>query len=163
MAPNRREFLKTAGVMSAAAVSINTSHARPQRNDQGVKTIQTPTLESAFEEHGDLEGFPVILLHGFPEFWQCWKHQIDFFSGRGFRVIVPDQRGYNTSSKPSSVSSYRAEPIARDVLGLMESLGRRKAYIVGHDWGGFVAWYLGNRFPQWVEKLAVLNLSLIHI
>lgn len=72
-------------------------------------------------------------------------------------MIVPDQRGYNTSSKPSGVSSYRAELIARDVLGLMEASGRRKAYIVGHDWGGLVAWHLGYRYPKRVERLAVLN------
>ena len=119
--------------------------------------VKTNGLTLHTVQAGPKGGPLLILLHGFPEFWKCWERQIDFFADKGFRVVVPDQRGYNTSSKPSSVSSYRAEPIARDVLGLMESLGRRKGHIVGHDWGGFVAWYLGNRFPQWVEKLAVLN------
>ena len=106
---------------------------------------------------GPKDGPLLIFLHGFPEFWYCWHRQIDFFAEKGFRVMVPDQRGYNTSSKPSGISPYRVDFIARDTIGLIEYAGRRKACIVGHDWGGATAWWLGQRYPSWVEKLAVLN------
>lgn len=123
------------------------THQHVKTNGISLHTIQA----------GPEDGPLLIFLHGFPEFWYCWHKQIDFFAERGFRVVVPDQRGYNLSTKPSSISSYRVEPIARDVLGLIESMGYGRAYIVGHDWGGITAWRLGHRYPQWVEKLVVLN------
>jgi len=113
------------------------------------------TLHTALA--GPEDGELLIFLHGFPEFWYCWHNQIEFFAERGFRVVVPDQRGYNLSTKPSGISSYRVGSIARDILGLIEALGRKKAHIVGHDWGGVTTWQLGHRHPNWVEKLAVLN------
>ncbi len=113
------------------------------------------TLHTALA--GPEDGELLIFLHGFPEFWYCWHKQIDFFAERGYRVVVPDQRGYNRSTKPSSISSYRGRSIVHDTLGLIEALGRKKAHIVGHDWGGLTAWQLGHRYPRWVEKLTVLN------
>jgi pimeloyl-ACP methyl ester carboxylesterase len=103
------------------------------------------------------EGKPVILLHGFPEFWYGWRHQIGPLADSGFRVVVPDQRGYNTSDKPKEVSAYNLDTLARDVVGLMDSLGFERAAIVGHDWGGIVAWWVAARHAGRVERLAVLN------
>jgi len=106
---------------------------------------------------GPKEGTPVILLHGFPEFWYGWRHQIPALALAGYRVIVPDQRGYNTSDKPDDVRAYRVDALADDVLGLMDVYGLERACVVGHDWGAAVAWRTAGRAPERVERLAILN------
>ncbi len=108
-----------------------------------------------FVEQG--EGPLVVLLHGFPEFWYSWRHQIPALAEAGFRVIAPDQRGYNTSEKPLGVRSYRIEHLVDDVAALIEHAGESRAVVVGHDWGGAVAWALPMLRPEVVEKLVVLN------
>ncbi len=100
------------------------------------------------------EGDLAILLHGFPEFWYSWRHQIPALA-RHFKVVVPDLRGYNDSDKPES--GYDLDTLSADVRGLIESLGYTKAHIVGHDWGGAIAWHLAQKFPQVIDRLAVLN------
>jgi len=106
---------------------------------------------------GPEDGTPVILLHGFPEFWYGWRHQIPALALAGYRVIVPDQRGYNTSDKPDGVRAYRVDALADDVLGLMDAHGLERACVVGHDWGAAVAWRTAARAPDRVERLAILN------
>jgi pimeloyl-ACP methyl ester carboxylesterase len=106
---------------------------------------------------GDPHGEPVILLHGFPEFWYGWRHQIPFLVEQGYRVIVPDQRGYNLSDKPENVEEYRISVLATDIEGLIDHFGYDKVLLVGHDWGGAVAWWVATMFPQRLKKLAVLN------
>ena len=100
------------------------------------------------------EGELVILLHGFPEFWYSWRHQIPVLS-QHFKVVVPDLRGYNDSDKPES--GYDLDTRSADIKGLMESLGYLKAHVVGHDWGGAIAWHLAQRFPEALDRLAMLN------
>ena len=112
-----------------------------------------------YVEAGDAAaGDTVILLHGFPGFWYCWRNQIAPLAAAGFRVIAPDMRGYNTSGKPPRVEDYRVEHLAADVaeLATQVSAGRR-VYLVGHDWGGVVAWYVAMRHPEALSKLVVLN------
>ncbi len=99
-------------------------------------------------------GPTVVLLHGFPEMWWSWRHQIQPLAEAGFRVVAPDQRGYNETGKEGP---YDLETLSGDVCKLIDALGEKKARIVGHDWGGAVAWYLGVRRPEHVERLAVLN------
>lgn len=99
----------------------------------------------------------VILLHGFPEFWYGWRRQIEPLARAGFRVWVPDQRGYNLSEKPKPVAAYNIDLLAQDVLGLMDAAGAERACVVGHDWGAAVAWWLALRYPERVERLAILN------
>jgi pimeloyl-ACP methyl ester carboxylesterase len=108
---------------------------------------------AAGPEHGPL----VILLHGFPEFWYCWRHQIGPLAQSGYRVWAPDQRGYNTSDKPPGRSAYRLDALADDVLGLIDAADRRQATIIGHDWGGAVAWRLASRHPERLDRLVILN------
>jgi pimeloyl-ACP methyl ester carboxylesterase len=100
------------------------------------------------------EGELVILLHGFPEFWYAWRHQIPALA-RHFKVVVPDLRGYNDSDKPES--GYDLDTLSLDIRGLIENLGYLKAHVVGHDWGGAIAWHLAQKFPQVLNRLAVLN------
>lgn len=106
---------------------------------------------------GPEDGPLVLLLHGFPDFWYGWRRQIPALAAAGYRVLAPDQRGYNRSEKPRGVSSYRTETLAADVVGLIHSAGRDRAFIVGHDWGGSVAWNLALTHPEAVERLVILN------
>jgi epoxide hydrolase 4 len=98
-----------------------------------------------------------IALHGFPEFWYSWRRQIPALTAAGFRVLALDQRGYNLSDKPAAVSSYRIDELSADVAGLIAHVGEQKAHVIGHDWGGVVAWAVALRYPDAVEKLVVLN------
>src|SRR4028118_89459 len=91
------------------------------------------------------EGPLVLLLHGFPQFWYEWRHQIPALVKAGFRVVVPDMRGYNFSDKPPGVRAYRVELLARDVERLILACGERTASVVGHDWGAIVAWIAATR------------------
>ncbi|MDB5294158.1 MAG: alpha/beta hydrolase [Phycisphaerales bacterium] len=107
-------------------------------------------------EAGPADGPPVLLLHGFPEFSFGWRHQLPALARAGFRAVAPNLRGYDTSDKPTRVRDYRVEELAADVAGLADHLGGRAA-VVGHDWGGIVAWFAAMRHPGRVSRLAVLN------
>lgn len=106
---------------------------------------------------GPENGTSVVLLHGFPEFHYGWRKQIPALVDSGFRVIVPDQRGYNLSDKPKGISAYGVNTLARDVIGLFDHFGIQKARLVGHDWGAAVAWTVALNHPERLEKLAILN------
>jgi pimeloyl-ACP methyl ester carboxylesterase len=106
---------------------------------------------------GPNDGPLVVLLHGFPEFWYGWHKQIEPLASAGFRVIVPDQRGYNLSSKPIGVASYALPALVADVIGIADQLGQQRLFLAGHDWGAAVAWSTALLHPQRVAKLAVLN------
>jgi len=107
-------------------------------------------LHCVTQGDGDL----VVLLHGFPEFWYSWRHQIPALA-RHFKVVVPDLRGYNDSDKPKG--GYDLDTLSADIQGLIQSMGYLKAHVVGHDWGGAIAWHIAHRFPQSVQSLSVLN------
>jgi len=100
------------------------------------------------------EGELVILLHGFPEFWYSWRFQIPALA-RHFKVVVPDLRGYNDSDKPAN--GYDLDTLSADIQGLIEGFGYTRAHIVGHDWGGAIAWNIAQKFPQYLNRLAILN------
>ncbi|HEX2189336.1 MAG TPA: alpha/beta hydrolase [Longimicrobiaceae bacterium] len=102
-------------------------------------------------------GPPVLLLHGFPEFWYGWRLQIPALAEAGFRAVAPDLRGYNLSDKPRGVDAYRVERLVEDVAGLVRHLGTGRAHLVGHDWGGVVAWYFAMLHPELLDRLVVLN------
>jgi pimeloyl-ACP methyl ester carboxylesterase len=119
--------------------------------------LETNGIRLHVVEAGPKDGKIIILLHGFPETWRCWKSQIEPLAEAGFRVIAPDQRGYNLSDKPHGVMAYHLEKSTADALGIILASGREKASVAGHDWGGIVAWQLAERYPQVVERLAILN------
>lgn len=106
---------------------------------------------------GDPDDPLVVLLHGFPEFWYGWKRQIAPLVDAGFRVLIPDQRGYNRSEKPRDVRAYRISELSRDIVDLVGTENRESTHIVGHDWGALVAWALARRHPGTVDRLCALN------
>ena len=98
-----------------------------------------------------------ILLHGFPEGSYAWEDLAVRIAHGGRRVLVPDQRGYNQSDKPPNIASYDSETISRDVLGLIDASGSEHADLIGHDWGGHIAWWTAARYPQRIRRLVVIN------
>ncbi|TSB45438.1 alpha/beta fold hydrolase [Alkalicoccobacillus porphyridii] len=107
---------------------------------------------------GPRNGPLVVLLHGFPEFWYGWRHQIKPLAEAGYRVLVPDQRGFNKSQKPEGIEPYTLDTLRDDVIGLIKLYNRKKAHIIGHDWGGAVAWHLASTRPEYVETLIAINI-----
>ncbi|MFI5094639.1 MAG: alpha/beta hydrolase [Candidatus Acidiferrum sp.] len=120
-------------------------------------TFRNREIELHAVAAGPLDGPVVILLHGFPEFWYSWHQQIEPLAAAGFRVIVPDQRGYNKSSKPRGAASYTLSPLTSDVLAITDQLGQQRIFLAGHDWGAAVAWSVALLHPHRVAKLAILN------
>lgn len=96
----------------------------------------------------------VILLHGFPEMWWSWRHQIPALAQAGYRVVAPDLRGYNDTD---AKGPYDVDTLRDDVVALLDHLGAEKAVVVAHDWGGYVGWHLATTRPSRVDRLAVLN------
>ena len=106
---------------------------------------------------GPASGKPLVFLHGFPEFWFGWRLQIDHFVSSGYRVIIPDQRGFNLSDKPAGIASYSLDLLAKDVVGVLDTVTDSKAFVVGHDWGAVVTWYLAARYSERVSRTAMLS------
>ena len=106
---------------------------------------------------GPKDGPPLLLLHGFPEFWYGWRKQMEPLAQAGFRVVAPDQRGYNRSSKPRAASAYTLSNLTADVVAIADQLGREQVCLAGHDWGAAVAWNTAIHHPRRIAKLAILN------
>jgi pimeloyl-ACP methyl ester carboxylesterase len=106
---------------------------------------------------GPKDGEPVILLHGFPDFWFCWEKQMKALADQGFRVIVPDQRGFNLSDKPKGIKAYSQEKLATDIIDLAKVLGYDQFNLAGHDFGGLVSWSLASLHPEYVKKMVILS------
>jgi pimeloyl-ACP methyl ester carboxylesterase len=106
---------------------------------------------------GDKKNPLIVMIHGFPDFWYSWREQMEALS-KDYYVVAIDQRGYNLSDKPKGVENYDMKLLVGDVAAVIKHLGREKAIIVGHDWGGAVAWTMAIHTPQLVEKLIILNL-----
>ncbi|WP_114576880.1 alpha/beta fold hydrolase [Saliphagus sp. LR7] len=105
---------------------------------------------------GPADGDLVVLLHGFPECWYTWRRQLPALAAAGYRVVAPDLRGYNRSEKPRGTDAYRLPELAADIEGLVSELGSEEASLVGHDWGGVVAWKAAMEYDS-VSRLVVLN------
>ena len=102
------------------------------------------------------EGKLILFVHGFPEFWYAWKDQLTEF-GKNYQAVAVDLRGYNLSSKPADVEQYRAQYMVEDLRALIEQLGHKKCILVGHDWGGLVAWVFALTHPEMLEKVIIVN------
>jgi pimeloyl-ACP methyl ester carboxylesterase len=107
-------------------------------------------------EHGPSDGPLALLLHGFPEFWWSWRHQLVALGDAGFHAVAPDLRGYGGSDKPPR--GYDAYTLSNDVAGLVRALGHHDAWVIGHDWGGVAAWATATLKPEVVNRLAILGM-----
>jgi pimeloyl-ACP methyl ester carboxylesterase len=110
-------------------------------------------------EAGPADGRPVLLLHGFPDSWRLWRHQIASLAAAGYRVVAPDLRGFGASDRPGEVGAYAMRELVGDVAGLLDALGIRKAAVAGHDWGAALAWAVARFLPERVERLAVVSVG----
>jgi pimeloyl-ACP methyl ester carboxylesterase len=119
--------------------------------------VPTNGLRLHVVQAGPATGPLVVLLHGFPEYWRSWQAQLPALVAAGYRVWVPDQRGYNLSDKPLGIAAYALPTLAADIIGLLDAAGVQQASIVGHDWGGIVAWYLAAHYPGRVVGTTILN------
>lgn len=133
-----------------AARAHAVAHAGPWRH--GYANVNGVRLHYAEMGSGPL----VILLHGFPQCWYTWRYVMPRLAQR-FHVVAPDMRGYNESSKPGGVSSYNIEKVSGDIVELIDALGEEKAHVVGHDWGGSIAWHMGAHHSDKIDRLAVIN------
>jgi pimeloyl-ACP methyl ester carboxylesterase len=140
--------LSTGSALTADSVSEVDAESRYV--DVGDVTLHTVVA-------GPDEGTPVVLLHGFPECWYGWHRQIEPLAEAGFRVLVPDQRGYNLSSKPDGVDAYGIDYLAGDVVGLLSAFGYDEAAVVGHDWGAAVAWWTALHHSSRITRLVPVN------
>jgi pimeloyl-ACP methyl ester carboxylesterase len=102
------------------------------------------------------KGEPLILLHGFPDFWYGWRKLVPLMRDK-FQLIIPDMRGYNLSDKPEGVENYRIELLIADIIGLIDQLHLGSVYLAGHDWGGVLSWFIAEKYPNKIRKLGIIN------
>ncbi len=128
-------------------------------HDPAIQRIETNgiTLQVVVEGHGPL----CVLLHGWPELWVSWRHQIQPLVDAGYRVAVPDVRGYGGSDAPAEIDAYAMTELVADVVGLIEALGERSAIVIGHDWGAPIAWHTAVLHPERVD--AVVGMSVPYL
>jgi pimeloyl-ACP methyl ester carboxylesterase len=158
-------MVRFAVALSLAGASLTGLHA------QAPATLKEPAAAEAqlgldgFAQSGDVKihyvtrgtGPLVVMIHGFPDYWFTWRKQMPALA-ESFQVVAIDQRGYNKSDQPSGVENYRMEKLVGDVVAVIRHFERDKAIVVGHDWGGMVAWSVAMAHPELVERLVILNL-----
>jgi pimeloyl-ACP methyl ester carboxylesterase len=123
----------------------------PTANNDGVSIT--------YDDHGPSDGSAVLLLHGFPDSAAMWRHQVDALVGAGYRVLVPDQRGYGRSDKPEAVDAYHVLHLAGDALAVLDAAGVAQARVVGHDWGSPPAWLVATMAPDRVAQLVAVSVG----
>jgi pimeloyl-ACP methyl ester carboxylesterase len=122
-----------------------------------VTVLERDGLLLDVRDEGPREGEVAVLLHGFPQDSRCWAGVAPLLHAGGLRTLAPDQRGYSPAARPEEVTAYRIETLASDVLALLDEAGLPSAHVVGHDWGGALAWHLGAHHPERVRSLTVLS------
>ena len=151
LSPMKTAILKTAAALVAAdvadAADFEARVAHGYADSNGVR------IHYASIGNGPL----MVMIHGFPDFWYTWRAQMEALSDK-FQCVAIDQRGYNLSDKPKGVENYGVRLLVADVAAVIKSLGKDKAIIVGHDWGGLVAWQFALNLPQMTDRLIILNL-----
>ena len=122
-----------------------------------IRAVERDGLVLDVRDEGPRSGEAVVLLHGFPQDSRCWADVTPTLHRAGLRTLAPDQRGYSPAARPTDVSAYRVSALAADVLAVMDAAGVPGAHVVGHDWGGALAWYLAAHHPDRVDSLTVLS------
>ena len=149
-----RTFVRAGSSLAGLVIlSLSLSAARRPEMKDGYVSVKGVRLHYVSAGKGPL----ILFLHGFPEFWYAWKDQLAEF-GKDHLAVAPDLRGYNLSAKPADVEEYRMSHLVGDIHGLAEHFSKnRKFVLVGHDWGGAVAWSFAIAHPEYVEKLVIVN------
>jgi pimeloyl-ACP methyl ester carboxylesterase len=124
------------------------------------RTVDAGGISLHVAEAGPADGPVVLLLHGFPECWYSWRHQLAALAAAGYHAIAPDQRGYGTSDAPEAVDAYTVLHLVGDALGVLDAVGAQQAIVVGHDWGAPVAWHTALLRPDRVRGVLVLSVPL---
>jgi pimeloyl-ACP methyl ester carboxylesterase len=137
--------LETAEIFSRSLTLSEFSH----------RFVNTNGIRMHVAEAG--EGYPVVMCHGFPELWYSWRHQMRALASAGLRAIAPDQRGYGDTGGPQPIEAYTQREIVADLVGMLDAMGIEKCVVVGHDWGGFVAWNAALMAPARIERVIALN------
>ena len=125
--------------------------------------VETNGIRLHVVQAGPEDGPLVILLHGFPEFWYGWRQQILHLATAGYRIWAPDQRGYNLSDKRKGIRAYHVDELAADVIRLIDATGRQRVFLIGHDWGGGVAWRVASKCSDRLDRLIILNAPPGHV
>ena len=123
--------------------------------DYNREMVMVPTTSLRMELIEAGNGPLMVFLHGFPEMADSWKNQIKYFSGKGYKVVAPNMRGYGNTERPRS--GYDVDTLADDIAGIFDHYGADRAVLAGHDWGGLVAWHFAYRHPDRLKALAILN------
>jgi pimeloyl-ACP methyl ester carboxylesterase len=145
---------QTQRIVPSAAGNFQRRKNMPESRE---RFIETNKIKLHVMEAGPADGPLILFLHGFPEFWYSWRKQIGYFADKGYLVCAPDQRGYNLSDRPEGIGAYKVDELAKDVLDLIDCYGRDKIFLVGHDWGAAVSWWLALKYPQRIERLVIMN------
>jgi pimeloyl-ACP methyl ester carboxylesterase len=123
--------------------------------------VRVNGINLAVAEHGPADGPVVVLLHGFPELGYSWRHQVGPLADAGYRLLVPDMRGFGDSDAPAKVQAYAIDALAGDVLGLLDHAGAERGVVIGHDWGADVAWKTAWLHPERVSAVAGLSVPFV--
>jgi pimeloyl-ACP methyl ester carboxylesterase len=123
------------------------------------RRLQANGLEMHLAEAGPASGRPVVLLHGFPDSWKLWRHQVAALADAGHRVLAPDLRGFGQTARPAAVKDYKLRALVADVTGLLDELGVERAAVVGHDWGAALAWRVAMFAPDRVQRLVAVSVG----
>jgi pimeloyl-ACP methyl ester carboxylesterase len=127
--------------------------------DLPTRTVATNGVELNVIDAG--EGFPVVLVHGFPELSYSWRHQVPALTAAGYRVLAPDMRGYGRSSRPEAIEDYDIIHLTDDLLGLLDDIGAERAVFVGHDWGSMVVWTMAQLHPDRVAGVCGMSVPFL--
>lgn len=123
------------------------------------RSVERDDVAITYADHGRRDGIPVLMIHGFPDSARLWRHQIPVLGEAGYRVLAPDLRGYGRSDKPDRVNAYEMSEIADDMIALLDDVGIDRVHLVGHDWGGAIAWYCVIRYPERFHSLVAISVG----
>lgn len=123
------------------------------------RTVDTNGIKMHVAEAG--EGPPVVLVHGFPELWYSWRHQLPALAEAGYHAIAPDVRGYGRTDAPQPIEAYTMRNMTADIAGLLDALGERSAVVVGHDWGSLIAWHCALLYPERFSAVAAMSVPYL--
>lgn len=152
---SRRQVLVPLAALVAGAGAQASAQTSAPVGDLKHGTLQANGITIHYVEQG--RGPLVVMCHGFPESWYSWRHQLPALAAGGYRAVALDMRGYGGTSKPQAIASYSVSHLVGDVIGAIAALGEKQAVVIGHDWGGPIAWYSALMRPDVVRAVAVLS------